>query len=145
MPLHFPSTHNIVVLQRVPVTMLFTIITKKGELSFSVFSSSNQFIAQNRQACRTQNVVVNVNSVAFVTTITHCFVFYFSKSSLKWSIIDRWGTNKYLIKTIAERVKDELEKIDPSVRHRAIILFSAHSLPMKVLLSHLFRFLFDEI
>ncbi|CAG7730416.1 unnamed protein product, partial [Allacma fusca] len=51
--------------------------------------------------------------------------------SIKWSVIDRWGTNKYLVETIAERVRDELKEFDESVRSRVVILFSAHSLPMK--------------
>lgn len=53
------------------------------------------------------------------------------KSSIKWSVIDRWSTNKYLVKTIAERIQDELKQFDPAVRSRVVILFSAHSLPMK--------------
>jgi len=51
---------------------------------------------------------------------------------MKWSFIDRWGTNNLLVKATAERVKAELAKFSDTERKRVVILFSAHSLPMKV-------------
>lgn len=50
----------------------------------------------------------------------------------KWSIIDRWSTHPLLIKTFAERIKAELNEFPESTRKDVIILFSAHSLPLKV-------------
>jgi ferrochelatase len=50
----------------------------------------------------------------------------------KLSIIDRWATHPLLIKTFAERIKEELNYFSESVRKDVIILFSAHSLPLKV-------------
>ncbi|XP_014219770.1 ferrochelatase, mitochondrial isoform X2 [Copidosoma floridanum] len=49
----------------------------------------------------------------------------------KWSVIDRWSTHPLLIKTFAERIKDELEYFPENIRKNVIILFSAHSLPLK--------------
>lgn len=52
--------------------------------------------------------------------------------NIKWSIIDRWATHPLLVKTFAERIKDELKQFPEDVRKNVIILFSAHSLPLKV-------------
>lgn len=52
-------------------------------------------------------------------------------NNIKWSMIDRWSTHPLLIKTFAERIKDELEKFAPEKRDDVILLFSAHSLPLK--------------
>jgi protoheme ferro-lyase len=38
-----------------------------------------------------------------------------------------------LAKVFAERIRDELKQIPEDVRHQTIILFSAHSLPLKVI------------
>ncbi|XP_037029533.1 ferrochelatase, mitochondrial [Bradysia coprophila] len=51
--------------------------------------------------------------------------------NIKWSIIDRWATHPLLVKTFAERIKDELKKFPEDIRNEVIILFSAHSLPLK--------------
>ncbi|KAK2584079.1 hypothetical protein KPH14_006523 [Odynerus spinipes] len=50
---------------------------------------------------------------------------------MKWSIIDRWSTHPLYVKTIAERIKDELAHFPNDKRDDVIILFSAHSLPLK--------------
>lgn len=52
-------------------------------------------------------------------------------SSIKWSMIDRWPTHPLLIKTFAERIKDELKEFSPEKRKDVILLFSAHSIPLK--------------
>lgn len=51
---------------------------------------------------------------------------------MKWSIIDRWATHPLYIKTIAERIKEELVQFPEHIRDDVIILFSAHSVPLKV-------------
>ncbi|XP_065342996.1 ferrochelatase, mitochondrial [Cloeon dipterum] len=51
--------------------------------------------------------------------------------SMKWSVIDRWSTNPLLAKVFADRIRTELNQIPEDVRHDTIILFSAHSLPLK--------------
>lgn len=50
---------------------------------------------------------------------------------MKWSIIDRWSTHPTFVKTIAQRIKDELVHFPSDKRDDVIILFSAHSLPLK--------------
>ncbi|KAH8294425.1 hypothetical protein KR054_012555, partial [Drosophila jambulina] len=52
-------------------------------------------------------------------------------SNIKWSIIDRWGTHPLLIKTFAQRIRDELAKFGETKRNDVVILFTAHSLPLK--------------
>lgn len=60
---------------------------------------------------------------------------YFRKhprnEKISWSVIDRWPTHRLLAKTFAERIKDELAKYDAARRNQVILLFSAHSLPLK--------------
>lgn len=51
---------------------------------------------------------------------------------MKWSIIDRWATHPLLVKTFAERIKEELAQFPSEKRDDVIILFSAHSLPLQV-------------
>ncbi|XP_062511665.1 ferrochelatase, mitochondrial-like [Corticium candelabrum] len=52
-------------------------------------------------------------------------------SSMRWSVIDRWPTHPGLIKTFASLIKEELEKFPEDKRQSVVILFSAHSLPIK--------------
>jgi ferrochelatase len=47
-------------------------------------------------------------------------------------VIDRWSTHPLLIKCFADLVRKELAKIKNDKRKETIILFSAHSLPLKV-------------
>jgi len=72
-------------------------------------------------------------SCATTGSSIHAFHRYYAarKTSIKWSLIDRWGTNRFLAKTIAERIKDQLVKFPESERSEVVILFSAHSLPMR--------------
>lgn len=49
---------------------------------------------------------------------------------LKLSIIDRWATHPLLVKTFADLIRKEIEKLPINERQKAIILFSAHSLPL---------------
>ena len=53
-------------------------------------------------------------------------------SGVKWSIIDRWATHPLLAKTIAERIRNELKEFPDNIKKDVLILFSAHSLPLKV-------------
>lgn len=50
---------------------------------------------------------------------------------LKWSIIDRWGTHPLFIRTFAARIREALEQFDEKERHKVVVLFTAHSLPLK--------------
>ncbi|XP_022242485.1 ferrochelatase, mitochondrial-like isoform X2 [Limulus polyphemus] len=51
---------------------------------------------------------------------------------MKWSFLDRWPTHPGLIQAFAEMIKDEIKKFPSDVSDDIVILFSAHSLPMKV-------------
>lgn len=53
-------------------------------------------------------------------------------SNMIWSTIDRWPTHPYLVKAFAETILEEIAKFPPEDQNDVIILFSAHSLPMKV-------------
>ncbi|VEN35368.1 unnamed protein product [Callosobruchus maculatus] len=51
--------------------------------------------------------------------------------NLKISVIDRWSTHPLLAKCFADNIRKELEKIPEKDRKDTIILFSAHSIPLK--------------
>ncbi|CAG98692.1 ferrochelatase HEM15 [Kluyveromyces lactis] len=51
---------------------------------------------------------------------------------ISWSVIDRWPTQPGLIKAFAENITRKLEEFPAEIRDNAVILFSAHSLPMDV-------------
>lgn len=51
---------------------------------------------------------------------------------IEWSVIDRWATNSLLVKTFADNIRKELNQFPEDKRKDVIILFSAHSLPLKV-------------
>ncbi|XP_055380849.1 ferrochelatase, mitochondrial [Condylostylus longicornis] len=52
-------------------------------------------------------------------------------SNIKFSVIDRWATHPLLVKVFAERIKAELIKFPEDKRKDVVLLFSAHSLPLK--------------
>lgn len=54
------------------------------------------------------------------------------EQNIKWSVIDRWPTHDGLVDAFAKRIQTKLDEYDESVRDKAVILFSAHSLPMSV-------------
>ncbi|CAI8026534.1 Ferrochelatase, mitochondrial [Geodia barretti] len=51
---------------------------------------------------------------------------------MQWSIIDRWPVHKGLVQVFVDNIRSELAKFPDDVRDDVIILFSAHSLPLKV-------------
>ncbi|KAK2167496.1 hypothetical protein LSH36_27g09111 [Paralvinella palmiformis] len=53
-------------------------------------------------------------------------------SDMIWSVIDRWPTHPGFIKALTETVQDELIRFPEEDRKDVVILFSAHSLPLKV-------------
>ncbi|XP_069987737.1 ferrochelatase, mitochondrial [Penaeus vannamei] len=53
------------------------------------------------------------------------------ESAMKWSVIDRWCTNPFLVKCFADNIRKELEQFPEEKRKDVFILFSAHSLPMR--------------
>ncbi|KAH8119679.1 ferrochelatase [Phellopilus nigrolimitatus] len=53
-------------------------------------------------------------------------------SGVEWSVVDRWGTHAGFVAAVAQRVEAALQKFPPARRADAVLLFSAHSLPMSV-------------
>lgn len=53
-------------------------------------------------------------------------------SKMKWSVIDRWSTHPALAEAFAYLIQEEIQKFPTEVQKEVVILFSAHSLPMKV-------------
>lgn len=53
-------------------------------------------------------------------------------SKIKWTAIDRWPTHPGLIKAFSDSIKKELKEFPSNVQDDVVILFSAHSLPMRV-------------
>ncbi|TDL22638.1 ferrochelatase [Rickenella mellea] len=51
---------------------------------------------------------------------------------VEWSVVDRWGTHPGFIEAVAQRIESALQKFSPDKRSDAVLLFSAHSLPMSV-------------
>ncbi|KAI7907461.1 ferrochelatase [Cokeromyces recurvatus] len=54
------------------------------------------------------------------------------RDDIHWSIIDRWPTHPGFIEAMAQRIEAKLAEYTPEDRQEAIIMFSAHSLPMSV-------------
>ncbi|KAL4720058.1 hypothetical protein ACJJTC_014709 [Scirpophaga incertulas] len=52
-------------------------------------------------------------------------------SGVKFSMIERWGTHPLLAQVFAERIQEKLALFDDQVREDVLILFTAHSLPLK--------------
>ncbi|KAF0713288.1 Aste57867_4421 [Aphanomyces stellatus] len=52
--------------------------------------------------------------------------------SFQWSLIDRWNTHPGYIAAVARRIEIGLESFPADVRDKVVIMFSAHSVPMKV-------------
>ncbi|XP_044256655.1 ferrochelatase, mitochondrial [Tribolium madens] len=52
-------------------------------------------------------------------------------NGLRLSVIDRWSTHPLLVKCFADLIRKELAQINKEKRKGVIILFSAHSLPLK--------------
>ncbi len=57
------------------------------------------------------------------------------ENTFKWSVIDRWNTHPIFIDAVAQKIKKSLDRDfpNPEDRNKCVILFSAHSLPHKVI------------
>jgi ferrochelatase len=51
---------------------------------------------------------------------------------IQWSIIDRWPTHPGLVEATAKKIEQKLNEYTQEERQDAVIMFSAHSLPMSV-------------
>lgn len=56
-----------------------------------------------------------------------------TKDAFEWSIIDRWGEHPGFVRAMASAVEDGLEQYPEAERDDVLVLFSAHSLPLKVI------------
>lgn len=50
----------------------------------------------------------------------------------QWSVMDRWPTHPGFIEAVADNIREGLKQFPEDVRDEVSILFSAHSVPMKV-------------
>ena len=55
------------------------------------------------------------------------------RDAFRWSIIDRWPVHAGFIEAMTETVLEGLEGFDAAERDHAVLLFSAHSLPLGVI------------
>jgi ferrochelatase len=55
-----------------------------------------------------------------------------SDPNIRWSVIDRWGTNPLFVKAVTRKIEEALNKFDPADREKVVLLFSAHSIPIYV-------------
>jgi len=53
-------------------------------------------------------------------------------SDFTWSLIDRWPEHPKFIQAVADNVRRGLEEFPESARSEVVLLFSAHSIPMRV-------------
>lgn len=53
-------------------------------------------------------------------------------NDFKWSLIDRWHEHPLFISAVCKRIGMAMEKFPANERDKVIIVFSAHSLPMRV-------------
>ena len=52
--------------------------------------------------------------------------------TIKWSVIDRWPVHEGLVEAFAQRIEEKLLEYPEERRAGAVLIFSAHSLPMSV-------------
>lgn len=55
------------------------------------------------------------------------------QEQFEWSLIDRWPVDDGFIAAMTDTVREGLSQFDPADRDRAVLLFSAHSLPLDVI------------
>ncbi|HEU5305359.1 MAG TPA: ferrochelatase [Gemmatimonadales bacterium] len=55
------------------------------------------------------------------------------RDAFEWSLIDRWPVHPGFIGAMTETVREGLAEFDPADRHKVLLLFSAHSLPLDVI------------
>lgn len=54
------------------------------------------------------------------------------QESFKWSIIDRWPLHDGFVDAVIERMHERMLDFEEGDREKAVVVFSAHSVPMKV-------------
>jgi ferrochelatase len=54
------------------------------------------------------------------------------QEQFEWSIIDRWPLHDGFVDAVLERMQERMLEFDEADRDKAVVVFSAHSVPMKV-------------
>jgi ferrochelatase len=54
------------------------------------------------------------------------------EDAFQWSIIDRWPTQATFIQSLTERIEEKLDEMAEKRKTPPVLVFSAHSVPMKV-------------
>ena len=55
------------------------------------------------------------------------------RHAFEWSMIDRWPVHLGFIAAMTKTVREGLERFPPATRDKALLLFSAHSLPLHII------------
>jgi ferrochelatase len=55
-----------------------------------------------------------------------------NSGSIQWSLIDRWSGDERLAKAFAKLIREELEAYPEEKRSKVVLVFSAHSIPHRV-------------
>ena len=55
------------------------------------------------------------------------------RDAFEWSVIDRWPVHDGFIEAMTDTVREGLLQFEPAERDQAVLLFSAHSLPLHVI------------
>ncbi|KAK7958464.1 ferrochelatase [Apiospora saccharicola] len=55
-----------------------------------------------------------------------------TSGTIQWSVIDRWPAHPGLVETFAKNIEEKLAEYPEERRKNAMLMFSAHSLPMTV-------------
>jgi ferrochelatase len=56
---------------------------------------------------------------------------------MNWSFIDRWPTHPGLIEAFVDLIKKEIQLFPTNKQNEIVILFSAHALPMSVIIVYI--------
>ncbi|MCB9637966.1 MAG: ferrochelatase [Myxococcales bacterium] len=54
------------------------------------------------------------------------------EQTFSWSVIDRWHTHPGFIRSMVRKIEEGLDKFAPEEREEVVLLFSAHSLPLRI-------------
>eukprot|EP00041_Stephanoeca_diplocostata_P007302 m.102446 g.102446 ORF g.102446 m.102446 type:complete len:404 (-) comp16822_c0_seq1:107-1318(-) len=54
------------------------------------------------------------------------------EDQFSWSLIDRWPLHTGYVDAVVDRIREKMEEFDEADREKVILVFSAHSVPMKV-------------
>lgn len=55
-----------------------------------------------------------------------------AESAFTWSVLDRWPTHPTYVRALARRVELGLAEFPPEERSQVVVVFTAHSIPMRI-------------